>query len=525
MPAICRLIPLLFLIACVRAEPPEESAERVIERAILVGDASALRSADVSLDESLRAHPDDPALLYTRAFSEYAAGMIGAKADPVSARKNLESAAALLEKVKGGPWEAEANALEGGVLGQLISLKGGLSGMQLGPRSNRHLKRARELEPENPRVLLFSGLSLISTPKMWGGDVGEGEQMLRQSTERFASAKNEGDRPHWGRALSWAWLGLAAQMTGNSTGAETAWRQALAIEPDFGWVKHRLQPALNRQESVGKSTAGNDAIAADFYPPEGRARNLGLLYLGGSEGGKPDAHEPQALAKMGYPVLAVAYFGAAGLPETLELIPLEYFERAVAALQHDHGLNIDGVVVVGRSKGAELALVLASSDLAIKGVVAISPSSVVWQGLPKEFWPPHPVSSWTLHGDPLPYVPYDYSGTFDESDPQAIYKVYQRSLAQKAVPAESVIPVEKIRGPILLLSGNDDALWPSNQMAENIVARLTTGGFKFAVSHMNYPEAGHTLNEDFPLGGTPDGNRRARIDSSRRILAFLDTIR
>jgi dienelactone hydrolase len=525
MKRLLRLLPVALILTRTNAETPAEPPERIIEKACIADDASALAKVNASLDESLRADPRSPSLLYTRGFSEYAAGSIQTGRDPANARKHLETAVSLLERIKGMPWEAESDALEGGILGELIDLEGGLAGMRLGPKSGRLLDQAREKAPKNPRVLLFSGISLISTPKMFGGDIAAGEKMLRRSVELFASAHSDAEGPHWGRVMSLAWLGLAEQKEGNPSEAEAAWKQALEIEPGYRWVKNRLLPSPAKRPAAESSPVPEAPIVADYYPPAGSAKQIGLLYLGGSEGGKPNPGEPQALSEKGYPVLTVAYFKAEGLPSTLERIPLEYLNRAVSVLQQKPGLYLDGVVVIGGSKGAELALVLAASNPTIKGVIAISPSSVVWQGLPKQFWPPHPLSSWTLRGTPMPFVPYDYSQGFDSSDPRAIYKLYERSLASKDAPAGATIPVENIRGPILLLSGDDDALWPSNQMAERICARLKAQGFKYKYSHVNYPQAGHTLNEFFPYGGTPEGNQKARIDSRLRILAFLDDIR
>src|SRR3954470_4655074 len=59
----------------------------------------------------------------------------------------------------------------------------------------------------------------------------------------------------------------------------------------------------------------------------------GIVVLGGSEGGLAQAEELAAgLASHGFAALALAYFGAAGLPERLAEIPLEYLEAAVDRL-------------------------------------------------------------------------------------------------------------------------------------------------------------------------------------------------
>lgn len=77
------------------------------------------------------------------------------------------------------------------------------------------------------------------------------------------------------------------------------------------------------------------------------------------------------------------------------------------------------------------------------------------------------------------------------------------------------IPTSRIKGPVLLVSGGDDQLWPSNTYADRIMASLH--GDPSAHVHLNYPAAGHlvldppytpSLNEErlhgslIALGGT-----------------------
>jgi dienelactone hydrolase len=71
-------------------------------------------------------------------------------------------------------------------------------------------------------------------------------------------------------------------------------------------------------------------------------------------------------------------------------------------------------------------------------------------------------------------------------------------------------------------------------MAEQVVARLSAKGFKQSVELLEYADAGHGVfgppvdptNPAYPtlggLGGTPDGNNKARQDSWPRVLVFLD---
>lgn len=264
-------------------------------------------------------------------------------------------------------------------------------------------------------------------------------------------------------------------------------------------------------------TVEGEGFAATVHRTAGSVRRCGVVVLGGAEGGKPTRFA-EALAAEGYPTLALAYFKTPGTPSHLDEIPLEYVEEALAWFSGRPFMEGKDTILLGASKGAELALLLASRSRDISGVIAISPSSVVFQGIPESFWPPR--SSWTLSGHPVPFVPYDVSGGID---PSGFRSLYERSLSHEPVVRRAVIPVEQINGPILLLSGDDDTMWPASEMAELIVKRLEASSFPHGVTHEAYPEAGHTLNEYYMLGGTPAGNQAAREGSWRKIFEFLRT--
>ena len=102
------------------------------------------------------------------------------------------------------------------------------------------------------------------------------------------------------------------------------------------------------------------------------------------------------------------------------------------------------------------------------------------------------------------------------------------------------IPVERVNGAVLLISGRDDEVWPSTEMADAIMARLRQHRFAHPFVHLAYDHAGHGIGRPFTstmelnsrrhpltgrimrMGGTPSGTARARADSWRRMLAFVD---
>jgi uncharacterized protein len=254
-----------------------------------------------------------------------------------------------------------------------------------------------------------------------------------------------------------------------------------------------------------------------------------VLVLGGSEGGLGGSGPlAKRLAGEGYGALALAYFGADGVPKTLQDVPVEYFDRGIAWLQARPEAGGRRVAVLGGSKGGEAALLVAANNRQVCAVVAGAPSGVTWPGINPAAGRGDPGPSWTLAGKPVPYAPYDRSKPF-----KSVFDLYERSLP--AAPPESFIPVEKIGGPVLLISGRQDSLWPSSAMADAMMARLDNAKFKYPHQHLAYPDAGHAgfgapvapdnpnLSHLADFGGTVAGNQAARADGWPKALAFLAT--
>ena len=272
-----------------------------------------------------------------------------------------------------------------------------------------------------------------------------------------------------------------------------------------------------------------------FYPP-GAGPHPAMIVLPGSGGGVPMASSPAGgLASRGYVVLGLGYFNAEGLPPLLNNIPLEYFATAVEWLKSQPSVDATRIGVLGTSRGGELALLLgATYPAAFRVVVANVPSNVVWPGLSDDSETP----AWTLNGKPLVSVPSHFTAADREISGR---ERFLKRLKDAESVARAEIAIERIDGPVLLFSGKDDQLWPSDIFCSRAVARLQAHGFKHPVEHYSYEDAGHMITRPFVptsdvrqirihsvskrpnmFGGTPEGQARANEQSWERLLAFLD---
>jgi dienelactone hydrolase len=288
---------------------------------------------------------------------------------------------------------------------------------------------------------------------------------------------------------------------------------------------------------VQVTTLRERGLSGMFFQPLSDEPRPGIIVLGGSSGKLLFASQTAALlASHGYPSLALGYFGLDGLPPHLIEIPIAYVESALEWLASQNGVASDALGVVGRSRGAELALLLGSRFPAIRSVVAFCPSSILWNGLRGDT--PVDISAWQASGRPLPFLSLmaprfsDLRSRVLQNAPVALTPLFEAGL-DGPVPPKCLIPVENTNGSILLISGDEDRMWPSSRMGDQIVERLETHRHRFHFRHCRYPGAGHymrtpgvptsVLRGSFELGGNGAAQAAANRAAWAETLAFLET--
>jgi dienelactone hydrolase/uncharacterized protein (DUF2141 family) len=295
----------------------------------------------------------------------------------------------------------------------------------------------------------------------------------------------------------------------------------------------RGAPAL---PGVVKTDLRANGLYGALYAPEGGSRLPTIIAIGGSEGGLDIiSGVAQSFARHGYAVLALAYWRAPGLPQSLENVRLEYFDEAIAWLKTRPEVDGARIGMMGWSRGGEGALLIASRTPDIRAVMGLAAGSHVVVGISQtNFAASKP--AWTLGGQPVPYFMPDMTVPMG-AGPGGFRRMMDQSHRDVANHPEAEIPVERINGPILLFSGADDGVWNSNAQSERVMARLRAHDFRPSAQHIDYPNAGHLVFAGDPalpnppspavtmrgvMGGTEEGNRAAIADSWTRALAFFD---
>lgn len=297
-------------------------------------------------------------------------------------------------------------------------------------------------------------------------------------------------------------------------------------------------------QGVTRREVREDGLVGVLYTPAGAGPHPAVMILNGSGGG---FNEPRAAlyASRGYAAFALAYFKAPGLSDYISNTPLEYFQTGLTWMRRELKPAHDFVAINGQSRGGELVLLLgATFPEAVSAVVAYVPGAVVHSGQnacdPKIG---REGPTWLLNGQPIPHV-WEGNRTatwapFDEGpSPHRHDRAILTALQDPEAVARARIPVERIQGPVMMLSGTDDGSWPSTTYSRMVQDTLREANHPYPVQWLDYEGGGHSIL--FPYvpttqlvyahpvsgkistsGGSPSPNARADAESWSGVLAFL----
>jgi tetratricopeptide (TPR) repeat protein len=222
-----------------------DSAQQLIDAARVHSALPQFAEIRALLERGLTAFADDPYLLHYLGYALYVESTLpGAEKSRgdllAEAQTALEASLKHLELT-------ESFALLSGVMGQRIGLNP-LRAITLGSRSGEAMSRAHALGPDNPRVWLLDGVGAIFTPRMFGGGMDRAEERIRRAIALFEHDAPAPPAPRWGKAEAHLWLGQVLQRTGRRDEARVEYQRALGLEPENGWVRDVLMPALDRPQ-------------------------------------------------------------------------------------------------------------------------------------------------------------------------------------------------------------------------------------------------------------------------------------
>jgi len=157
------------------------------------------------------------------------------------ARVWLEKAEQNVERLIGlYPSDSRAFSLKGALYGYRIILEPWKAPV-LGVRSIKASDRARELDPDEPRVWMERGNMEFYKPGILGGSAAEAVTSYARAVEIYESKPGK-TRQNWLYMNCLVNLGLALEATGQIEEAGAVYRKTLKMEPCFSKVKDEIYP-------------------------------------------------------------------------------------------------------------------------------------------------------------------------------------------------------------------------------------------------------------------------------------------
>ncbi|MEE3488380.1 MAG: acyl-CoA thioester hydrolase/BAAT C-terminal domain-containing protein [Bulleidia sp.] len=263
-----------------------------------------------------------------------------------------------------------------------------------------------------------------------------------------------------------------------------------------------------KYEPSERFTVEKDGFYGSYYEPEkNNFSGKGMVVCSGSDGSfLLTTLDAEKFYEAGMPVIALGYWNTEGTPQGDSNIPVEYMQKACHWLKENKGLHPG---VWGISLGGCYVLLSASLFPEIECVVAVSPMHVLIQGGSFK----HGIhfeqdGPFTYQGKMLPFVKLDEEtcrkhariikrNLLLKQEPDMLFH-YQK-IMEDAKDPDVCIKVENIKGPILLLSGGEDVMLPSNQICRIIMKRLQENHFAYPYKHCNYPILSHYVTPLKPM--------------------------
>ncbi|MFI5334169.1 MAG: acyl-CoA thioester hydrolase/BAAT C-terminal domain-containing protein, partial [Chlamydiales bacterium] len=301
------------------------------------------------------------------------------------------------------------------------------------------------------------------------------------------------------------------------------------------------------QHKIRKIDIKEQDIVGYLCLPAGEGSFPGMIVLGGSNGGYPSDSIVAQFADQGFAALGLAYFKVPSLPQDFVNIPLEYFKKAIHWMQQREDIDSKKLVIVGLSMGGTAALLIASHFPEIKAVISICGRGIHFQSTYFEGFERKKLPTFSFQGKPLPYLSVVAPPPSEANAKTAYFlRIFLGALfdATPETIEQASAKVEKIQGPILLLSALDDRQAGSAILSSIAFDRLVQNNFPHQFDHIVYKGTGHSLfslpftpstvtqsrgilfplTHTYDVGGIPSCIASAQVDVWKQVFTFCKQI-
>ncbi len=263
-------------------------------------------------------------------------------------------------------------------------------------------------------------------------------------------------------------------------------------------------------------------FAGHLAEPDGGSDRAVIVIMGGEQSILPGIKFAERFADYGITGLSVSLFGAPGLPDSPDQIPVDMFIPAAEYLRNMK--HIDRISVYGQSMGSIFAVLAAQYIGGFENLIMVSPTHVPFEGTHKDKKTMSGRSVATWKGVDVPFVKADFAkvkATKYYTHPDAKCKVlgmwiaYHDAYQYEIAVEKARLYVEKSGARVLLIAGDEDEAWPSEYSVRRIESDLKAAGYGKDVKVIVYPHGSH-LN-----GLMPNREREKKLYRMIPLIGFM----
>ena len=239
-------------------------------------------------------------------------------------------------------------------------------------------------------------------------------------------------------------------------------------------------------------------FAGHLAEPDNGSDRAVIIVMGGEQSLLPGIKFAERFADYGITGLSVSLFGAEGLPDSPDRIPVDMFIPATEYLREVK--HIDRISIYGQSMGSIFAVLAAQYIGGFENLIMVSPTHVPFEGTLKDKKTMTGRSVATWHGNDIPFVTADFSkvkaGRY-QTHPDAKCKVtgmwvaYHDAYEDTSKVESARLSVEKTGARVLLIAGDEDEAWPAEYSVRLIEEDLKAKGYDRDVKVIVYPHGSH----------------------------------
>jgi hypothetical protein len=115
------------------------------------------------------------------------------------ATQQLKKAQSLLDTSKNKIEISEVDCVWSMIYRAKIFISPMFNGMKYGLTANQYIDKAKQMNPNNPRVSLLEGWLKYYAPSLWGGDITKAKQLLELALKQLENKPSSAIYPHWGK--------------------------------------------------------------------------------------------------------------------------------------------------------------------------------------------------------------------------------------------------------------------------------------------------------------------------------------